>query len=116
MMFASKTPRDPEPYLDLSTGRRSATPPEPILLLVGKWVHLPREHFQYNEPNPILLDVRKVKAARGVTHRAAWRAFSEAYTYAHSYVTQDWVRITDRDILVHAYKVLSRLARLETNN
>lgn len=62
--------------------------------------------------NPILTDARKVRD-EGRSYRDIWIAFSYAYTEAHHFITTDFERITDGPTLVHAYKVLSRLARLE---
>lgn len=62
-----------------------------------------------NEPNPILIDVRRW----GHNH---WPTVSARFNYAAdhgAYVTSDWERVTDPDHIAHARKVLARLASLQ---
>lgn len=107
MMFASKTPRDiypePEPTGDYWWDQR-----------LSDAMHAQAfEFFQHNEPNPILVDVRKYRAERlkmnnpkGWTH--VLRRFEHADKTNH---TNMWTN--DVAHIDHARRVLERLARWE---
>lgn len=112
MLFASKTPRDlnhdPEPFVDDHGCRWIA----PVTFQPRTFRYDPRpefDHVQYNEPNPILVNLRQ-RIATGFddVEEFAWWLKNE---YNHD--TDSWVweddSITESHV-AHARRVLSRLA------
>ncbi|MDF2506313.1 MAG: hypothetical protein K0Q52_172 [Microbacterium sp.] len=121
-IFSSRTPRDlnrdPAPWVWLEHGeRRGRTGGELQLPQADGWKsrYEPRpeyEHVQHNEPNPILVDVRKFRALRlKMNNPKGWayilRVVERAVT-ARAYAD---VTVTEEHI-DHARRVLTRLARL----
>jgi hypothetical protein len=69
---------------------------------------------QRHEPNPILLDLRKFRAAKPhVTWTSILKRFDYAVEHAGYYVSNDWERYERGEFTEHARRVLTRLARLE---
>lgn len=108
-MFASKTPRDlnrdPEPWTDARGENRHGP--------IGGWssVWSPRpefDHVQHNEPNPILLDFRDMHGDAQLWLETIEGPEGDAFLAE----TPKEFGYIDSDVIHHARRVLTRLARL----
>ena len=121
-IFASKTPRDLNPHGVIMTSAGT------LPLCSCGWQrrrldgptladHIAEfDHVQHNEPNLILVDVRRYVEERSrMNQPKGWSRvlgiFSAAADYGH-FVTGDWEEITSPEMLDHARRVLTRLANL----
>lgn len=113
MIYASKTPRDlnrdPEPYLNIETRKRYRTAPAGTDYYFR---YEPRPEFdpvQHNEPNPILVGLRRL--IEDGLHRdlAAFYADAATYLTGGTHTLGDPIPAGASD---HAREVLTRLAAL----
>lgn len=118
MIFSSKTPRDlnydPEPFLDERWSRWII----PVTFQPRTFTYSPRpefDHVQHNEPNLVLSDAR-IALRQGISASEILRRINYSVSGAGHYITLNWERITDRDMIDHARRVLTRLANLTKEN
>lgn len=111
MKFSSKTPHDlnhdPEPFVWRATKLRTRIKygneaidfePRPEF-----------DHIQHNEPNPILVELRQAFAA---DHRRPRMVYIESKLREVEYETRNGNNGWSPQMLDHARRVLTRLARL----
>lgn len=109
MMFASKTPSEPRrEYMECAHGDYPQDDGLDYCMCRAVWIEHP--HVQHNEPNPILVEFRATGESQGAR---IWReALDRPWLYPA--YGEDLANPWTLAQIEHARKVLTRLARLDT--